>query len=68
MLVVPGGRPLSGKFGENTGTCAVKTVWRVYGNGHPAARGSPWGDTYKGGRKAQYCPWDRTERFRPHAR
>lgn len=41
MLVVPGGRPLSGKFGENTGTCAVKTVWRVYGNDIQQQEGAP---------------------------
>lgn len=67
MLVVPGGRPLSGRFGENTGTSAVKTVWRANGNGHPAARGSLWGDTYKGAEGPRYCPCEGTERFRPHA-
>ena len=41
MLVIPGGGPLSGRFGENSGTCAVKTVWRANGNGYPAIRGSP---------------------------
>lgn len=31
MLVVSGGQPLSGRFGKNTGTSAVKTVWRAMG-------------------------------------
>lgn len=62
-----GGGPLSGMSGENTGTCAVKAVWRTSRSGHPAARGSPWGHTCKGAERPRYCPQERTGRLRPHA-
>lgn len=45
----------------------VKAVWRTRRSGHPAARGSPWGDTCKGAERPRYCPPERTGRFRSHA-
>lgn len=42
-----------------------KAVWRTSRSGHPAARGSPWGDTCKGAERPRYCPPEDREIWAP---